>query len=163
MGRLLVSLFLIINSLIGYLFYEGTLFGDFLSDLSLGGQLIFVILNFLISHLINIRLNTIFSFLSVLGLFFLGAIFALLFAFWVPYWVVFELFNLNDQRIFPWVIYFFALMILIVVLMRPVIVFILDFLLEFNTNFWEGLKSNAIASAIEKAKKNNIRSVPKKK
>jgi hypothetical protein len=38
--------------------------------------------------------------------------------------------------------------------MRPFLQALLNYLIQFNHDFWEGLKANAIQSAINKASKN---------
>lgn len=50
--KLIISIFLIIISIIGYSFYDGTAFGDYLNELSLGGQLVFVAINFILSNVL---------------------------------------------------------------------------------------------------------------
>ena len=156
MFKLIISVFLIINSLIGYSFYDGTAFGDYLNELSLGGQLIFVGINFVLSNVLVLMLNSPLAIFSLLGLILLGVLLALSFGLWVPYWFIFDLINANDNNLFPWVIYLLLTVSILAFLLRPILAVVLDLLIELNENFWEGLKSNAINSALDKAKKNKL-------
>jgi hypothetical protein len=151
--KLIISIFLIINSIIGYGFYDGTAFGDYLNELSLGGQLVFVAINFILSNVLV--LNSPLAIFSLLGLILLGVLLVLSFGLWLPYWFIFDLINANDNNLFPWVIYLLLTVSILAFLLRPIIAVVLDLLIELNENFWEGLKFNAINSALNKAKKKN--------
>jgi hypothetical protein len=155
MFKLLISLFLILNSLIGYGFYEDTLFGDYLNELSFAAQLLFVVINFIVSNLIVVWINSPMAFLSLLGLILLLVLIALSLGLWLPYWFVFDLINANDQHMFPWVIYFLITISFLAFLLRPLLAVLLNLLIELNEKFWEGLKTNAINSALDKANKKN--------
>jgi hypothetical protein len=154
MFKLLLSVFLIINSLIGVLFYEDTAFGDYLNELELGGQLIFFLVNFIGSHLINIFLKTPLSFLSTVGLLLLLMIAALGLSLAIPYWIIYDLFDATKDHIFPGIMFFLFAVTLLSYVMRPFLQALLQYLIQFNHDFWEGLKANAIQSAINKASKN---------
>jgi hypothetical protein len=153
MLRLLLSIFLCIYSIIGLSFYQGTIFGDFLDDLELGGVMFAMVINFIVAHLINLFIKGPLSFLSQIGLILVGFLLALAVGLWVPYWFIFLLIGANDSNLFPWTIYLMITITFIAMVVGPIIHSSIGFLIKLNENFWDGLSQNAINSALEKSKK----------
>lgn len=154
MFKLVFSVFLMINSLIGVLFYEDTIFGDYLDELELGGQLIFFLVNFIGSHLINILLKSPLSSFSTVGLLLLTMIAMLALSLAIPYWIIYDFFDATKDHLFPGIMFLLLSITILSYVMRPFFHALLQYLIQFNNDFWEGLKSNAIKSAIYKASKN---------
>lgn len=154
MFKLVLSVFLIINSMIGVLFYDDTAFGDYLMNLELGGQLIFFLVNFIASHLINILLKSPLSFFSIVGLLLLLILATLALSLAIPYWIIYDLFGATKDHLFPGILFMLFAITLLSYVMRPFLHALLVYLSKLNNDFWDGLKANAIQSAINKASKN---------
>jgi hypothetical protein len=151
MIRTLLNIFLFINSIIGYQFYEGTVFGDYVYNLSETGQLIFVLVNFIASHLLIILLNFPLAFMSTFLLVGLMGLALLLFGIWLPYYIIYQLFDANGESVFAGVVFFIAIIGLIPILIAPVLNFLIKFLRELSDSFFDGLSKNAIDNAIKKS------------
>ena len=152
MFKALISLFLLINSIFGLLFYEGTWFGNFLTYHD-GITTLFVILNFIFSNLILIFMRVMpFSIIGVFLLFLLLLLVVVIFCIYVPYWVFFEFFKVKYDSFFFWIIYALIEIGLLSLIIAPVLKGLLNFLQQFNEAFFEGLKENAINNALNNKK-----------
>lgn len=154
MLKLLFCLFLLANSVFGLLFYEDTVFGDFLLS-SESITYIFVILNFIISNLILMYLRV--SPFATIGTFFLLILLSItlfLVCLFIPYWIIFVAFDFNIESFFFWTIYFLAEIGIISIVFAPIFRGLLDFLMQLNEAFFEGLKENAINNALGRNKQN---------
>ena len=152
MLKLLFSLFLLINSIFGLLFYEDTFLGYFLSS-SESATFIFVILNFIISNLLLVVLRA--MPFSAIGIFFLWILFSItlfLICLFIPYWFIFVAFNFSNESFFFWTIYFLIEIGIISFMFAPIFRGLLKFLMQLNEAFFEGLKENAINNALGRNK-----------
>lgn len=148
MIKTLFSIFLLINSIFGLLFYEGTVFGDFLQS-SESISLIFVILNFIVSNLILIVMRVMpFSVLGAFLLFLLLFLIIVIVCIYLPYWVFFEFFKVKYDSFFFWTLYALIELGIFTVILAPVLRGLITFLQQFNEAFFEGLKENAINNAL---------------
>lgn len=147
MIKVLLSLFLILNSLIGLLFYEETSFGTFLKS-SETYSLIFFVVNFIISNILNVIINTEFIILSYLLLSLFTLIFSLIICLGIPYYIIFELIELNDKLPFPWLIYGFSVIMSFTVVMSPIFRFILSIINQEINQFFDNLRFNLIKRSL---------------
>jgi hypothetical protein len=152
MIKALFSIFLLINSIFGLLFYEGTVFGDFI--ISSGSiSFIFVIVNFIVSNLILIVMRVMpFSILGAFLLFLLLSLIIIIVCFFVPYWVFFEFFKVKYDSFFFWTLYALIELGILTVILAPVLRGLITFLQQLNEAFFEGLKENAINNALGRKK-----------
>lgn len=152
MIKALFSIFLLINSIFGLLFYEGTVFGDFI--ISSGSiSFIFVIVNFIVSNLILIVMRVMpFSILGAFLLFLLLSLIIIIVCFYVPYWVFFEFFKVKYDSFFFWTLYALIELGILTVILAPVLRGLITFLQQLNEAFFEGLKENAINNALGRKK-----------
>lgn len=152
MIKALFSIFLLINSIFGLLFYEGTVFGDFI--ISSGSiSFIFVIVNFIVSNLILIVMRVMpFSILGAFLLFLLLSLIIIIVCFYVPYWVFFEFFKVKYDSFFFWTLYALIELGIFAVILAPVLRGLITFLQQLNEAFFEGLKENAINNALGRKK-----------
>ena len=154
MIKSLFSLFLILNSIVGLLLWEGTQFGELLTRND-GYSIIYFVINFIISNILNVIINGEFIIVSTLLLFLFIILILLGLCLGVPYYFIFEILDLNDKIPFPWVIYGFSVLILINVVMSPIVRFILQVLQKGVNDFFDNLKNNLINDAINDAPNNN--------
>jgi hypothetical protein len=152
MIKALIALFLLINSIFGLLFYQGTWFGNFLIS-NEGITPVFVIVNFIVSTLILIFMRVMpFSILGAFLLFLLPLLLILIFCIYVPYWVFFEFFKVKYDSFFFWTIYTLIEIGILSLIIAPVLKGLLNFLKQFNQAFFEGLKENALNNAFKNKK-----------
>jgi hypothetical protein len=152
MLKLLFSLFVLINSIFGLLFYEGTGFGDFLKS-SEGITSVFVIINFIVSNLLLIFMRVMpFSIIGAFLLFLLFLIIILIICMYLPYWLFFEVFQVKVNSFFFWIVYALIEIAILSKILAPVLRGLIKFLQQFNEAFFDGLKENAINNAIGKKK-----------
>jgi len=150
MLKLLLGLFLIINSLIGLLFYESTAFGDYLAK-SNALSLVFVVINFVLSNaiLVYFRIEP-FSVVAVILLVLFLLLIVLIAGLGIPYWLMFEVLGANSESLFLITVYIILEIGILSVLMSPIFQWILSFLSKLNEAFFEGLKKNAINNALRR-------------
>lgn len=158
MIRTVFGLFLFFNSILGYGFYEGTAFGDFLAQSEWYG-LTFIALNFVGSHVLVILFGIpgldLFSLILLKALW---GIFLLAVALFIPYLVVFEWFGWSG--LFAMVVYLLGAITIIAGNLGPVIRSLLDTLKKLTDAFFDGLKRGAIENAMANAKKKPHEPVP---
>jgi hypothetical protein len=153
MIKVLFSIFLLINSIFGLLFYEGTVFGSFLKS-SESISLIFIFVNFIVSNLILIFMRIMpFSILGAFLTFLLLFLIIVIVCIYVPYWVFFEFFKVKYDSFFFWTIYALIEIGILTIILAPVLRGLINFLQQFNEAFFEGLKENAINNALGKKNK----------
>lgn len=152
MLKLLLGLFLIINSLIGLLFYESTAFGDYLAK-SNALSLVFVVINFVLSNaiLVIFRIEP-FSVVAIILLVLFLLLIVLIAGLGIPYWLMFEVLGANSESLFLITVYIILEIGILSVLMAPIFQWILSFLGKLNEAFFEGLKENAINNALRRNK-----------
>ena len=152
MLKLLLGLFLIINSLIGLLFYESTALGDYLAK-SNALSLVFVVINFVLSNaiLVIFRIEP-FSVVAIILLVLFLLLIVLIAGLGIPYWLMFEVLGANSESLFLITVYIILEIGILSVLMAPIFQWILSFLGKLNEAFFEGLKENAINNALRRNK-----------
>lgn len=151
MIRLLLSLFLMLNSFAGFFFYEDTAFGDYLYNLDDFGQFLFFLINFVVSHGLIIILNTSMGVISLFLLILLLALFLLAFGIWLPYWIIYVLFDASGESVFAGVVFMVSLVGMVATLLSPILRVLIDFLTDLNNTFFDNLKQGAIDNAINKS------------
>jgi hypothetical protein len=151
MIRTVFGLFLFLNSILGYGFYEGTAFGDFLAQSEWYG-LTFFVLNFIGSHVLVLLFGIPgLEWLSLILLKALWGLFLLAVGLFIPYLVVFEWFGWSG--LFAMVVFFLGAMVILAGILGPVIRSLLDTLKKLTDAFFDGLKRGAIENAMAAAKK----------
>lgn len=153
MFKLLISLFLLLNSLIGWLFYEDTAIGDYLLSLEVSGQLAFVTINFVVSNIAIVYLKTPFSIISILLLSLLVVLVLLVIGIWIPYWIIYVMFDADADNVFAGAVFFVLVIGIISSLLGPILQRFFAFLSKVNESFFENLKQGAIRSAMETSRK----------
>lgn len=138
MIRTVFGIFLFLNSILGYGFYEGKVFGAFLAQSEWYG-LTLSLFNFIGSHLLVILFGIpglyLFSLIllkALLGLFLLAV------GLFIPYLVVFEW--LGWSGVFAMVLFFLGAMVISATNSAPVMRSLLDSLKRLMDSFFDGLK-----------------------
>jgi hypothetical protein len=153
MIRLLLSLFLMLNSLAGFFFYEGTSFGDYLYSLDYYGQLLFFLINFVLSHVLIILLNTPLGIISLSLLILLAGLFLLAFGIWLPYWIIYVLIEASAESVFAGVIFIVLLATVPSIVLGPILRLLIDLLSGLIISFFDNLRDGAINNAIKNSKR----------
>jgi hypothetical protein len=136
----------------GLLFYEGTAFGDWITQNDTI-SFIFFIVNFVVSHLLVIILKIdAFSLLSGILFFLLFGLFMFALSLYLPYLILYVWLDVSAP--FFKVIYVLMAMYFLFVFVGPLVNFALEGLKKGTNVFFDGLTTNAINRALDEAKKN---------
>jgi hypothetical protein len=158
MLKTLLGIFLILNSILGYGFYEDTAFGDFLAQSELLG-LSFIVINFIVSHVLVIALKVPgLEWMSILLLKALFALFLLGVGFYIPYLVIFEWFGWSG--LFAMVVFLLGVIFLLSVILAPLMRSLLENMKQMTDAFFDGLKRGAIDNALAEARKTPYQPLP---
>lgn len=151
MLKTLFGIFLILNSILGYGFYEDTAFGDFLAQSELIG-LSFIVINFIVSHVLVIALKVPgLDWISMLLLKALFALFLLGIGIYIPYLVIFEWFGWSG--LFAMVVFLLGVIFILTVILAPLMRSLLKNLKQMTDAFFDGLKRGAIDKALAESRK----------
>jgi small-conductance mechanosensitive channel len=151
MIKTVFGLFLFLNSILGYGFYEGTAFGDFLAQSEWYGVTFFA-LNFIGSHMLVLLFGIPgLEWISLILLKALWALFLIAVGLFIPYLFVFEWFGWSGM--FAVVVYLLVAITIIAGILGPVMRSLLDTLKKLTDAFFDGLKRSAIENALARAKK----------
>ena len=156
MLKILISCFLIINSLIGLLFWDGTEFGNYLINNHVTGY--FVIANFLLSHIIVIIMGGGISVLSKILLWIVAIIAILITIGFLLYFIIFDYFKAKQDNLFGWVILFFLFILsftLVISLLQPLLLRSLPKWNNVVDEFVDSYKKGIEDQYIEKSRKAN--------
>ncbi len=153
MLRHLISLFLLFNSFFGLLFYQDTAFGNWLSESDLY-SFIFILVNFILSHILTIFINInglglgtlSFILLTLLLLLFLVAL-----ALYIPYVILYVWFDASG--LFFMVIYVLLAIFFLQLIAGPLVKKMIDGFQIGVDAFFIGLTQNTVNRALEKANK----------
>jgi len=150
--KTIIGLFLFLNSLLGYGFYENTAFGDFLAQSELLG-FGFLLVNFVVSHVLIMFLRVpALEWLSYFVLIALFALFVFCVCILIPYYLIFEL--LGWSGLFAMTIFFLGAVTLLATFIGPLMKSFLDETKQLIDAFFEGLKRGAVENMINKNKSN---------
>ena len=149
--KLLTWVFLMINSIFGLIFYEGTVIQHILykSEFLTGS---FVLVNFIFTHLLIIIFfkEKFFRIISLGFLFILIFLISLIIVIAIPILLFYYIFNFKKNSFLAATLTFLSIIGLLSLTILPFLKFIIAILREGNDRFWDGLINNTINKALYK-------------